>query len=163
MNEYELDESLEPKGFSRAIIAILVGVCCGGGRIVARDGLTGKTVLVLVSTAVVCVLLMLPFLALAKKARLLVTAQGVSTRSITGKEAKLNWADMRTAAIVRINKREDQRMILLSPKIPQEALESRKTVLKKTAKEGGLLFPYGDKRREAIEHFLNKELPEFNL
>ncbi len=163
MHEYELDESLEPKGFGSAVVAILVGVCFGGARIVARDGLTIEAVLGLVIAAAVCVLLMLPFLALAKKARLHVTAEGVTTRSITGKENTLAWAEVRTAAIVRINRRDDQRMILLSPKIPQEALESRKTVLKKTAKEGGLLFPYGDKRREAIEHFLNKALPEFDL
>ncbi len=163
MNEYELDESLEPRGFSQAIIAIFLGFGYGCARAAAKDQINGDNVLVLVIAAAVCVLLMLLFLALAKKARLRVNAQGVSTRSITGKEAKLSWADMRTAAIVRINKRDEQRMILLSPKIPQEALESRKAVLKKTAKEGGLLIPCADKRRLAIEHFLNKELPEFDL
>lgn len=162
MPEYELDESLEPKGFGSAVVAIAVGVCFGGTRIVARDGLTSKTVLVLVIAAVVCVLLMLPFLALAKKARLHVTAEGVTTRSITGKENTLAWADVRTAALIRINKRDNMRVIVLSPKAPQEALKNRRAVMK-DGKNGEMHLIFTEERRLAVEHWLNKELPFFDM
>lgn len=100
---------------------------------------------------------------LCSRERLIVDEAGIRTRSLLGKIRALEWPGIRTAAVVRLSANEMHHWIVLSTDPDPARVLTRKRQTRKAKAGEELRIPYGEKRREAVEHYLNMTLPEIRL
>lgn len=117
-----------------------------------------------------CILTGLALLArwIVRRYRIVMDAQGVRMEN----GAVMKWAQVRTTVVIQqgdpaMNLRRrhsgDYHFILLSVQEPEKAID-KWTFLMERAKPGrDMRIPYTDRRREVVEHYLGKELPDIQL
>ena len=100
---------------------------------------------------------------LCRRMRLKMDAERVWSHIPLTRDRCLNWADIRTAAIVTLKGVNYPAMIVLSIHLPQEALLRNRMLWKNPKRGEELRFPVTDTRRAAIEKQLGMQLPEITL
>lgn len=98
-----------------------------------------------------------------RRMRLRMDATRVWTHIPLTRDRSLDWAVIRTAAIVRLDKTNYPAMIVLSIHAPQEALTRKRMVWKNPKRGEELRIPLTDTRRAVIEQCLNMQLPDITL
>ncbi len=164
LNEFELDEPLNP---TVKPVCWVVGIAVVVINLLqvwqAGEALDGELLLILGTIWAFYAVCMWGLLALVNRSRFKVDGEGVGIHPLWGKRVTLRWQDVRTAAIVQMSGRGDMHWITLSPKQPEEVLLKKRFHWTSGKKDGEVRVVYTEKRREAIEHWLDRELPEFGL
>ena len=98
-----------------------------------------------------------------RRMRLRMDATRVWSHIPLTKDRSLNWADVRTAAIVKLKDMNYPAMIVLSVQSPEEALTRKRMVWKNPKRGEELRFQLTDSRRAVVEQMLHMTLPEIVL
>lgn len=120
-------------------------------------------IIAVVAIAVFGLIVLLEYFLFMRRMRLRMDATRVWTHIPLTKDRSLDWAAIRTAAIVRLDKMNYPAMIVLSIHDPQEALTRKRMVWKNPRRGEELRIPLTDSRRAVIEQCLNMQLPEIVL
>ena len=98
-----------------------------------------------------------------RRMRLRMDATRVWSHIPLTKDRSLNWADVRTAAIVKLKDMNYPTMIVLSIHTPQETLTRKRMVWKNPKRGEELRIQLTDSRRAIVEQQLGMTLPEITL
>lgn len=163
-NELLLDEKLSTNQMLWWLMGIMVTAAIAGGLSGSR-GATGWITLVVigVSIAIIGLGVLLANVVYLRRMRLKMDATRVWTHIPLQKDRSLNWADVRTAAVVTLKNMNYPAMIVLSIHAPQEALTRKRMVWKNPKRGEELRIPLSDTRRAVIEQQLGMTLPEIEL
>ncbi len=161
-----LDESLTPN----KMLWWLYGILCVAGLVGALSAVDGGRDDVLIALGVAAafavifaVIFILENLLIFRRMRLKMNAERIWSHIPLTKDRSLNWADIRTAAVVQLKGMTYPPMIVLSVQMPAEAL-TRKRMLWKNPKRGvEMRIPLSDSRRAVIEQQLGMALPDILL
>lgn len=161
--ELLLDETLSTPAMMWWLTGIIVcsGVISGMARM--REVSLLLVGVILGTIAFLVLVAWLTYWLYCRRMRLRMDATRVWSHIPLTKDRSLNWADVRTAAIVKLKDMNYPAMIVLSVQSPEEAL-TRKRMMWKNPKRGQeLRFQLTDSRRAVVEQQLGMTLPEITL
>lgn len=156
-----LDERLSTNKMLWWLMGLMTASAIAGGV----SGSRGGSGLVVIGASVLILLLglLLAYALFLRRMRLRMDATRVWTHIPLTKDRSLNWADIRTAAVVTLRDMNYPAMIVLSVHQPQEAL-TRHRMMWKNAKRGEeLRIPLSETRRAVVEQKLGMTLPDIEL
>ena len=161
--ELLLDETLSTPAMMWWLTGIIVcsGVISGMARM--REVSLLLVGVILGTIAFLVLVAWLTYWLYCRRMRLRMDATRVWSHIPLTKDRSLNWADVRTAAIVKLKDMNYPTMIVLSIHQPQEAL-TRHRMMWKNAKRGEeLRIPLSESRRAVVEQQLGMKLPDIEL
>lgn len=163
-NHLLLDEKLSTPQMLWWIVGIMICSAFAGSISGSRDA-NGFTMLIVFAVSIGIVLLgvLLANVLFLRRIRLKMDASRVWTHIPLTKDRSLNWADVRTAAIVTLKNMNYPAMIVLSIHAPAEALTRKRMVWKNPRRGEELRIPVTDSRRAVIEKQLGMQLPNIEL
>ena len=159
-----LDETLAPPKTMWWLCGIFVVSGITGGI----SGSQGQVDLLLVGVILGCLAFFmgvawLTYWLICRRMRLRMDTTRVWSHIPLTKDRSLNWADIRTAAIVSLKNLAYPAMIVLSLEAPEDAL-TRKRMMWKNPKRGQeLRILLTDSRRAVVEQMLQMTLPDIVL
>lgn len=159
-----LDEKLSTSQMMWWITGLMLCAAIAGG-ISGSRGASGELMLIViaVSIGIIGLGILLANVLILRHMRLKMDATRVWTHIPLTKDRSLNWADVRTAAVVTLKNMNYPAMIVLSVHAPAEAL-TRKRMMWKNPKRGEeLRIPLNDTRRAIVEQQLHMTLPDIEL
>ncbi len=159
MNKYDLDEVLDPQAKAGLVLtavlsAIFWGCLFWEGRFEREDLLLLAAAMTLITFVPVAIFLVM------LKARLRMDENGVTVCQPFRDDLALPWAEVRTAARVRLTKYDQ---LVLSPLEPQAALKRSRFIRRSGRRDGEIRLTYTEARRLAIEHYLGRKLMKKEL
>nr|MBR4281212.1 hypothetical protein [Clostridia bacterium] len=162
--ELLLDETLATPNMMWWLSGIMIVSGVAGGI----SGAQGDVSLLLLGVIVGCIAFLvgvvwLTYWLICRRMRLKMDTTRVWSHIPLTKDRSLNWADVRTAAVVSLKNMAYPSMIVLSVETPEVAL-TRKRMMWKNPKRGQeLRFPLSDARRAVVEQQLGMQLPDIVL
>jgi len=163
-NDLLLDEKLSTSQMLWWLAGIMLTSAIAGGVSGSRGELGWGTLVVIgVALVIIGLGMLLANVLYLRRMRVKMDHTRVWTHIPLQKDRSLNWADIRTAAVVTLQNMNYPTMIVLSVHAPQEAL-TRKQMTWKNARRGEeLRIPLTDTRRAVVEQQLGMHLPEIEL
>lgn len=159
-----LDEKLSTPQMLWWLVGVMVCAAFAGSISGSRDA-DGFLLLIVfaVSIGVVLLGLLLANVLFLRRMRLKMDATRVWTHIPLTKDRSLNWADVRTAAVVTLKNMNYPAMIVLSIHAPADALTRKRMVWKNPKRGEELRIPLTDTRRAVVEQQLGMTLPDIEL
>lgn len=159
-----LDEKLSTSQMLWWITGIMFCSAIAGG-ISGSRGASGEVLLIVLgmSLGIIGLGVLLANVLILRRMRLKMDATRVWTHIPLTKDRSLNWADVRTAAVVTLKNMNYPAMIVLSIHAPAEALTRKRMVWKNPKRGEELRIPLADTRRAVVEQQLGMTLPDIEL
>lgn len=159
-----LDEKLSTSQMLWWITGIMLCSAIAGG-ISGSRGANGEVLLIVlgISIGIIGLGVLLANVLFLRRMRLKMDATRVWTHIPLTKDRSLNWADVRTAAVVTLKNMSYPAMIVLSIHAPAEALTRKRMMWKNPRRGEELRIPASDSRRTVVEQQLGMKLPDIEL
>lgn len=159
-----LDEKLSTSQMLWWIVGIMITSAVAGGISGSRGEFGWVTVVVIVvSIAIIGLGVLLANVLFLRRMRLRMDTTRVWTHIPLTKDRSLNWAEIRTAAVVTLKNMNYPAMLVLSIHAPAEALTRKRMVWKNPRRGEELRIPVTDARRAVVEQQLGMTLPDIEL